>query len=167
MRILLVEDDAAKRKALMAFLGARGGDATIVEATSFSSAMDALSDAAPDIVLLDMTIPSIERSTSDRDHTLVYGGRDVMRQLRRLGHAAHVIVVTQYEQFDEGPEAMALGDLDAQLREIDPDRYAGAVSFSFVYDSWKHELERVLQWVEQARHRTSGGRGLTDEDRQP
>jgi CheY-like chemotaxis protein len=144
MRILLVEDDSAKRRAIRTHLASRLAQAEFREASSFRAALDELNEFIPDLVILDMTIPSLERSTSDRDHLLVYGGRDLLRQLRRLRIPAAVIVVTQYPQFDAGLESLSLAELDEQLRAVYPEHYRGAVSFSFVYDTWREDLDRLL-----------------------
>lgn len=144
MMVLLVEDDEGKRRQLLAYLGVRLPQARIVEATTFRAAIDRLKEKAPDLVLLDITIPSRPRSSSGRDNTLVFGGRDVLRQMRRLRVSAPVIVVTAYERFDKGPESMSLADLEQQLSDVYPEFYRGAVSFSFRYETWRADLDRLL-----------------------
>lgn len=144
MKVLIVEDDDAKRRLVSGHLISRLPEAQISEASSFRGAMDAIKRRSPDLILLDVTIPSIEKSTSDRDHTLVFGGRDVLRQLRRANVCAPVIVITAYERFDKGHESLSLEELEAQFAEVYPAWYVGAVSFSFRYDSWREDLSQLL-----------------------
>ncbi|MGI8510378.1 MAG: response regulator [Gemmatimonadaceae bacterium] len=158
MKVLIVEDDDGKRRALATYLSTVLPGAVTREASTFREALDAVGAVPPDLVLLDMTIPSLPPGTSDRDHTLVYGGRDVLRQLRRLAVRAYVVVVTQYESFDAGPESASLADLNEQLREVYPEFYCGAVSFSYLYDSWKEDLTRMIGDIE-ARLKSDIARG--------
>ena len=144
MNILIVEDDDSKRRQVRAHVLSRLPNSHLEEAVSFRGAMDSIKRSTPDLILLDVTIPSIEKSTSDRDHTLVFGGRDVLRQLRRAQVNAPVIVITAYERFDKGLESLSLEELEAQFTEVYPEWYIGAVSFSFRYDSWREDLNRLL-----------------------
>jgi CheY-like chemotaxis protein len=144
MRTLLVEDDAAKREAILAYLLALSPMTATTEVGSFTAAIQALRQGEFDLVLLDMTIPSLPQSTSDRDSVLVFGGRDVLRQMRRLGVTIPVIVITAYERFDEGRESMRMEELQRQLCDIYPQYYLGAVGFSFRNEVWKTELGQLI-----------------------
>jgi len=156
MRLLLVEDDAAKRHAIRGYLAQRLPNAEVLESASFRETIDVLLQSPPDLVLLDMTIPSLQHQTSDRDHVLVFGGRDVLRQLRRLRIPAAVIVVTAYDRFDKGKESMSVEELHAELASVYPEFYRGIVSFSFRYESWKDELTQFLPAEDSAGdHRSS------------
>jgi CheY-like chemotaxis protein len=156
VRILLVEDDAAKRQAIRGYLSDRLPSAQVVEVTSFRETLDAITAARPDLVLLDMTIPSVAQSTSDRD--LIFGGRDVLRQMRRLGVRTPVIVVTAYERFDRGRESMSAEELHSQLTEVYPEWYRGTVSFSFRYESWREELNELLSSIDGTSEQVSTSR---------
>lgn len=144
MRILLVEDDLAKRNAITEYVKSIAPEAEVEQVTSFRGAVDAMKAHAPDTVILDMSIPSFE-GASAAGRPQVYGGRDVLRQMRRLSIHARVVLVTQYPRFGEGPDSVSLAELDQQLSEVYPEYYVGAVAFSFVYDTWKDALRLHLR----------------------
>jgi two-component system, OmpR family, KDP operon response regulator KdpE len=76
MRVLIVEDDASLRRALVLNLGARGY--AVTEADSGSRALTALADHPHDAIVLDLGLPDIS-------------GLDVIRSVRT--HASTPIIV--------------------------------------------------------------------------
>jgi DNA-binding NtrC family response regulator len=78
-QVLLVDDDASLRWVLRANLEKRG--LVVREAASCESAVDALAETRPDVLILDLNLP---------------GGSsgDVMRELRRRGIAAYTVVMS-------------------------------------------------------------------------
>ncbi|MFN8192107.1 MAG: response regulator transcription factor [Nocardioidaceae bacterium] len=93
MRILVVEDDPALRRALAIGLRTQGYEA--VPVGDVRSALDALQSDGPDLVLLDLGLP-------DRS------GLDVLRAVR-LGGDLPVIVLSARSSSQEKVEALDLG----------------------------------------------------------
>jgi DNA-binding response OmpR family regulator len=78
-RVLLVEDEAALRRVIARNLTGRGLD--VSEAATVAEALEALSAALPDLILLDINLP-------DRS------GWDVLRDLQRRRIKVPTIVVS-------------------------------------------------------------------------
>jgi CheY-like chemotaxis protein len=79
-RVLLVDDDASVRDLLRATLPV-GEGFELVEAHDGSAALKAVEAAAPDLILLDWSMPGLS-------------GADVLERLRAAGHRVPVVVLT-------------------------------------------------------------------------
>jgi two-component system response regulator TctD len=79
MKLLLVEDDASMQAALQRSLGRRGMD--ITACSDGSQALAAWRASAPDVVLLDLTLPGLD-------------GLHVLEQARQAGLATPVLILT-------------------------------------------------------------------------
>lgn len=141
MRILIVEDDENKRKRLVEFIASRFASQDLVEAGSLNSALGVLVDNPADLALLDMTIPSFDvTAEDDGGRPQAYGGREIMRHMEARGINARCIVVTQFESFGEGKNAMTAEALDALLRREHAGRYRGMVRYEAASEAWTEEL---------------------------
>src|SRR5712671_1696051 len=106
MRVLIVEDDDNKRSRLIEFLGETLPSASIDIAKSFQSGLRQVRDKAANLVLLDMTLPTYDIGPDESGGNMhPFGGRDFLRQMKRLKVITPVIVVTQFETFGSGPDA--------------------------------------------------------------
>ena len=118
-RVLLVEDEAIFRKVIARNLISRG--IQVCEAGTASDAVRAATTERPDLVLLDINLP---------DQT----GWDVLRELKRKGHAIPTIVVSavrvSQSRLDEFQPIAYLPKpfpIDALLRLVMGDRAVGGV----------------------------------------
>ncbi len=93
-RIMAIEDDAAAREALMALL-ARAGHEPLAPA-GFDALASQVEAAAPDLVLLDLTLP-------------VRDGVSILRELRASEATARVPVICVTSRTDELDEVNAMG----------------------------------------------------------
>jgi PAS domain S-box-containing protein len=94
MRLLIIEDDDAIRGLVHRQLESRGIGVTV--ARDASSGLAALQRTPFDIVLLDLTLPDVP-------------GLEVLRTLRALGSAAHVIILSGLSAEDDRVRAFELG----------------------------------------------------------
>lgn len=147
MNVLVIEDDEEKRRQLVTHLLAVFPGDTIGEERSLRSALESVKKRRWDLVLLDMSMPTFDvDADEDGGRPQVYGGRDILRQMRRLRIEIPVIVVTQFDVFGEGQDALTLDQLEVHLRKENPRSYKGAVYYSVVSEDWKDDLtSRVRQ----------------------
>jgi two-component system, response regulator YesN len=116
---------------------------------SASSGRDAIEKAAalsPDLVLMDVRMPGIS-------------GMDAIREMRRRGSIAYVILITAYERFDIAREAVELGVLDYLLKPVSKDSLAISLRAAAGLIERKGELERSE--IEQ-REREVGMRAIAE-----
>jgi two-component system response regulator MprA len=100
--ILVVDDDAPIRRMLERTLGAEGYD--VVSAPDGGSALAAIEASAPDLVVLDVTMPGV-------------GGLDVCRRLRSRGLDLPILLLTAR---DGVPERVAGLDAGADDYVVKP-----------------------------------------------
>lgn len=145
MRFLIIEDNEAKSAQLSRFLESEFDGIVLGERRSYNTGLSAIKELVPDIVLLDMSMPTFDRrGTQTGGRTRYYAGRDVLSEMRRLNLASKAIVVTQFDTFGEGTQTRTLGELKSELEEEFPDRYLGTVYYHPSRFDWKLELKRQL-----------------------
>lgn len=143
--VLLVEDDENKRNQIGGFISAKYIAASVTYARSLQSGVKAVIGGGIDLVILDMTMPTFDISTEDEGgRPQIYAGREVLRQMDRRRVMTPVIVVTQFDKFGEGEEALDLSELDEQLKEAHPHTYRGVVYYDAAVEGWKRALEKLI-----------------------
>jgi CheY-like chemotaxis protein len=146
MKILLVEDDENKRTQILRFLAEFRVAPQVRVARSLQSGLDALFDDAPDLILLDMTIPNYDAGPEESGgYMYKTGGWEFLRQMDRFDMQTPVIVVTQFEKFGDASDAMDLEELDRRLRSEHDGVYQGFVYYNAAIAGWKAELATRIE----------------------
>ena len=118
----------------------------LLTARSLKSGLIQLRQSTPDIIVLDMTLPTFDIGPGEAGgDTHPFGGREFLQEMRRFKLTIPVIVVTQFETFDLGREMTTLRELDSQLRQEYTDVYRGAVYYHAAIQSWREELLRLVK----------------------
>lgn len=144
-RILLVDDDPNKARQIRSFLSSEVPDAQVEERRSFQSGLKEALLSPPDLMLLDMTMPTYDVSGKETGGVeRRYAGVEVLRRLQRKGIRIPVVVVTQFEKFGEGEELVTLEELRADLQDRFSESFRGAVFYQAANSEWKTELHDVL-----------------------
>jgi DNA-binding NtrC family response regulator len=139
MRILVIEDDDHKLKAIRSCLALVDG-ADITVATSLRTAMVELEERSFDFVVLDMAIPS---HTSDVGAVDTYsqpvGGLDVLLFLASANRPERVAILTQHPTVEYDRRHVPLKNIVAKLLGDGIGNVAAAIWFSDSND-WKAPL---------------------------
>ena len=96
IRVLLVDDHAGMREALRTFINSEPDLAVVAEAVSGHTAFDEFRRAAPDVVLMDGSMPG-------------KNGIEVTRELRQIHPAVRIIGLTLYESSTYLEDMVAAG----------------------------------------------------------
>lgn len=104
-QLLLVDDDEAIRANLAPFLERAGFDVAV--AIDGQDALDRISSAAPDVIVLDVMMPRID-------------GREVLRRLRTTQDFTPVVLLTQVGESVERAAALEEGADDYLNKPFDP-----------------------------------------------
>jgi two-component system, OmpR family, response regulator len=105
-KILLVDDESefvdtlAERLQLRGFGAETAGDG--------EKALRLMDETAPDVVVLDLKMPGL-------------GGMEVLKEIKKQGYEAPVILLTGHGSTKEGIEGMKLGAFDYLIKPIDID----------------------------------------------
>ncbi|MGJ4899828.1 response regulator [Bradyrhizobium sp. HKCCYLS3070] len=147
----MVEDEAPKRERLLQFLKDQWVDAVVRTAKSVRSAISDIQGATPQLLLLDMSLPTFDIGPDEPGgRPQGFGGIEVMRYVDLFEIKLPIIVVTAYEAFSrDGGGALNHDDLDQQLRVEHPENYRGLVYYNSLFSDWKTQLAKLI--VEQLR----------------
>ena len=145
MRIYIVDDEDGKIQNIHDFVRTNFRDCEIEMFRSFQKGLRALLTDPPDALLLDMTMPTYEvgpREPGGRERR--YAGREIIRQLNRKKMRIPVIVLTQYEQFEDGGKDVDLQTIKMELSKNYPDIFVDAIYYNASDSRWMDELEKLL-----------------------
>lgn len=146
VHILLVEDEAPKRIHIECFLKSISSGITITVAQSVNSALDALDEKLPDLMLLDMSLPTFdlgERESGGRPQG--FGGIEILRHMMLSEIYCSTIVITGYEAFlREAGKHVDLSQMRTELEKEFPQCLKGVLHYNSTYDEWKAALEKAL-----------------------
>ena len=144
--ILLVEDEAPKRAHIENFLKTLNLGLAVDCVSSVNSALDYLDDNLPDLMLLDMSLPTFsigERESGGRPQG--FGGIELLRHMSFSGYSCPTIVITGYEAFlRETGNAVNLSQIREELASEFPTTFRGVLHYNSTYDEWKLKLVAAL-----------------------
>ncbi|NJB68068.1 DNA-binding response OmpR family regulator [Desulfobaculum xiamenense] len=102
-RVLLVDDEHDFRELMTKRLGKRGVD--VLAVPGGREALAALEAATFDVVILDVRMPGMD-------------GIETLREMRRIGTEAQVIMLTGHASLEAAHQGMALGAFDYLLKPV-------------------------------------------------
>jgi CheY-like chemotaxis protein len=145
LRVLLVEDSDRKRIKVIELLSEISADVELVEAQSFNSGSRALDQSEFDVVIIDMSLPTYDRSPTEsggRFRTL--GGRELARKIVRRGHRSKIVFFTQYDSFS-GTNAHTLKSLGELLAEECGNNFVALIYYDSSVSTWREQLTAALK----------------------
>lgn len=146
MKVLIIDDSDYKIRHLKAFLEELNIASELEVARSFQSGIHRLKEFVPDLVLLDMSLPTSERPGGELEgRSRIYGGREVLAEMEFYELKSKVIVVSQFDRFGEPPNSVTLDTLLAQLKRMFPLLFVGGVYYSNVDSLWRDKLRTQIE----------------------
>ncbi len=146
-RVLLVEDDEGKLKAIKEFVETTYNEAQVTLARSYSSAMNSLDHGVFSLALLDMSLPTYDLA-KDREggEPQGFGGRDLLRTLEAEYSDTKAIVLTQYKNFADplAENTKSFAQLAEELQVEFGEQFLGMISYSGKLGRWKSELRSLI-----------------------
>jgi two-component system, LytTR family, response regulator len=134
LRTLIVDDEPIARKILREELDSFSDVEVIGEAHDGATALEKISEAHPDLVLLDLQMP-------------VMSGLEVVRNLRHGTHMPVIVIVTAYDKY--AIQAFEAGAIDYLLKPVGAERLAEAVERAKRLTA-REAVERLAQLQEVA-----------------
>lgn len=105
--VLLVDDHRLVRAGLRALIDATEDLRVVGEAADGEEAQGLVASTAPDVVLMDLSMPVLD-------------GVEATRRLRESGHETPVVVLTSFAEQDRVAAALAAGAVGYLLKDSDP-----------------------------------------------
>ncbi|MEA5672243.1 response regulator [Pseudomonas sp. MH2] len=146
--ILIVEDEVPKSTQIELFLRGLCVPMHINTVRSVNSALDTLDENVPDLILLDMSLPTIDVDISNKEsggRAQGFGGVEVLRYMGFAGLACPTIVVTGYEVFPRETGDIGFSELREELKEDFPGIVQGVLHYNSTYETWKTELKAAFE----------------------
>lgn len=141
MRIFIIEDDLLKLKKIEDFIVSAFPEAILSNYGSFNSGLRACEKEIPDLVILDMALPTFDRQPNKREGRLrPLGGYDLLRKFSLKELPIKAIVVTQLTEFGDGVEEMSFSDISKICNDEYPEYFLGSVYFGQASLDWQVEL---------------------------
>jgi DNA-binding NarL/FixJ family response regulator len=114
IRVLIVDDHAVVRAGLEQLLGTAADIEVVGTASDGSAAVDAVAGAAPDIVLMDLSMP-------------VMDGVEATRRITAQHADAQVVVLTSFSDQQRILDALGAGASGYVLKDADPEELLSAI----------------------------------------
>ena len=106
MNLLIIEDDMSKIKKIKSFIEDNYQEFSVNEAHSYQSGMKNVLNFKPDVILLDMSLPTYDVSPREQGgRPRSFGGRDILYEIKRKKMSSRAIIVTQFEDFRDEKES--------------------------------------------------------------
>ena len=144
-KVLIVEDNEHKRGKIMSLLLEEFPLMDVSEAYSFTSGCQAIDSCFYDLVLMDMSLPTHDKSPTDSGGRFrAFGGREIARKVIRRGLATRLLFITQYDSFSDKVKSLTLATLADELERECGANYFGVVHYDSSKSAWREQLNAKL-----------------------
>lgn len=137
MNCLIIEDDPIKMSHIETLVSSEFPEIVIHKCHSYMSGINAILSGEFCFILLDMSLPLYD-DVFQNSKPKNFGGRDILKEMKRHKKKSIVMVITQYNEFDDG--SISMKDLDEQLTKIYPSTYHGYIHYETTKNIWQSEL---------------------------
>jgi DNA-binding NarL/FixJ family response regulator len=114
IKVLVVDDHPVVRQGLRTFIDLQDDLTVVGEAEDGESGVAEAQRCRPDVILLDMRMPGSD-------------GVDALRELRRLGNPARVLVITSFTDAGAVLPAVRAGAAGYVYKDVDPQALTAAI----------------------------------------
>ncbi|MEG1271922.1 MAG: response regulator [Acinetobacter sp.] len=144
--IYIIEDSDLKIQKIEAFLLSNGIQKEgLCIFKSYQTGTKAILSNPPKLVILDMSIPTFDKTINSREGRLrPLGGYDVMKKIAFKNIKTKVVVLTQLEFFGEGSEKKSFDQLREKCFENFPEIFLDCIYYSPTNFSWQQTLLSYL-----------------------
>ena len=144
MKILLVEDNHFKRGKVIEFIR-QFPNMCISEAASYNSGLASASSESYDLIILDMSMPTFDRTEAENGGRFrVLGGKEIASRLKKQNKLSPFVVLTGYSNFSDGRDKLGLPQIK-DLLALFGDDYKGTIFFESASSVWKEELTATIE----------------------
>lgn len=145
MKCLIIEDDPFKMNHLESLMQKEFPLILVKTSKSYMSGINFILSEDFELILLDMSLPLYDDETYQSSKPKNFGGRDILKEMKRNKKISLVKVITQYNEFDDG--SISMKDLDEQLKKIYPNIYQGYIHYETRFNQWEPELIEFIKTI--------------------
>lgn len=145
MNIIMIEDNEHKRKKIKDFIISINSSIVIDESNSYNSGLEKCLNNTFDLLILDMSMPTFDKDKNESGGRFrTYGGKEIVRQLKRKNKELPFIIVSQHPNFNENSRTSSLKEIGEILKETSPDFYIDTIFYDTSSSSWKKNLKTEI-----------------------
>ncbi len=154
MRVLLVEDEDPKRDAILNFLTKAFPEFKVEMAHSVRTAIASIREARPDMLLLDMSLPTFDIASGEPGgRPQGFGGIEIMRFLEMQEIELPTIVITGYEAFSKSNgQRIGVDTLQKEFTRDFPNFFRGLIYFDPIAGVWDEDLRKIVAALTQEKN---------------
>lgn len=146
MKIVIIEDNEHKRKKIKDFIFKIDESINIDEAYSYTTGLKKCINNSYDLLILDMTMPTYEKSSNETGGNFrTYGGKEIVRQLKRKKKDLPFVILSQYSKFSDNTMTLSLDEISNQLKKVSPDYFIETILYDTSSSTWKAMLEEIIK----------------------
>lgn len=144
IKILLVDDHSVVRQGIRAFLEAQPDLVIVGEAASGEEAIQLVAERAPDIVLMDLSMPGM-------------GGIEAIRRIKKVSPRSQILVLTSFQEDEYIFPTLRAGALSYLMKDIQARDLASTIRQAYRGEAVLHPrvAARVVQELRGARKDTT------------
>ncbi|PSW78321.1 response regulator [Photobacterium damselae] len=140
-KILIVEDNEYKRTRIKELIYSEFPDCDISECYSFTSAWKLISNCKFDLLLLDISLPTFDKTDSDPGGMFrVFGGKELARKIKKRGITTKFLFITQFTSFSNSSSFISFDGLKEELLSHYKEECLGCILYSNTVSEWREEL---------------------------
>ena len=151
MKVLIVEDDPTKSESVENFLNIlESVEINLEKRISWQSGLIEIIENSKkyDLLILDMSMPRYDPEIADTNKEFeIYAGWEILREMKHLSLKIPTCVLTSYDYFGEGKEAVDRETIHINLTTEFPNMYKGMIYFRTTDLSWKDKLKKIIYEV--------------------
>ena len=144
IKILLVDDHSVVRQGIRAFLEAQPDLVIIGEAASGEEAIQLVAERAPDVVLMDLSMPGMS-------------GIEAIRRIKKVSPRSQIVVLTSFQEDEYIFPTLRAGALSYLMKDIQARDLASTIRQAYRGEAVLHPrvAARVVQELRGARKDTT------------
>ena len=148
MKCLIIEDDRYKLENIIKVLKENFPNIVIFTETAYKPSLRKALEPIFDFILLDMSMLTFNITCDEKGgRPRHYAGKEIILQMQYRNINTPVIVITQFENFGEGPEQSSLKDLIIQLEKINFKGYQETILYSMTGEDWQEKLINSIKKI--------------------
>ncbi|MDC5626366.1 response regulator [Acinetobacter sp. 12966] len=153
MNILLVEDEIPKKEHIKSFIATLFKEIeceySIDVVCSVNSALDWIEESIPDLLILDMSLPTFDINLEKKEfggNPQGFGGIEVLKNLKIDKIICKTLIITGYEAFSKkDSKPIDINTIKSDLLMKYPEYIIDVLHFNSTYDTWKVKLKSSIE----------------------
>ncbi|HDI3207966.1 TPA: hypothetical protein PMB08_003467, partial [Vibrio cholerae] len=116
---------------------------------SFNSAWQLIYKNNYNLILLDMSLPTFDKTESEPGGAFrVFGGKELARKMSKRNISSKIIFVTQYKNFSDNTNSCSFDSLRSELLTAYNNSCVGFILYSNMKSEWRDDLITAISEVE-------------------